>query len=76
MSNETIDARIEAAVAAERRRCIDQVLTYAVLREEAAVNLDKAAEIDGDEKPSEGASERVRMQAEVARDIASFLAGR
>lgn len=73
MSDETIDSRIEAAVAAERQRCIDRVLTYAALREQAAVNLDKAASGDGDEKPSEGAAERVRMQAEVARDIASFL---
>jgi len=67
------DAAIEAAIAAERRRCIDRVLTYAALRDQAAVNLDKA-EDDGPEKPSDGAAERVRMQAEVARDIAAFLA--
>lgn len=74
MSGETIDARIKAAVAAERKRCIDQVLNYAVLRDKAARSLDEAASADGEEKPSEGASERARMQAEVARDIASFLA--
>jgi hypothetical protein len=71
---EAADAAIEAAVAAERRRCIDRVLTYAALRDQAAVNLDKADDGDGPEKPSEGAAERVRMQAEVARDIAAFLA--
>jgi hypothetical protein len=69
---EAADAAIEAAIAAERRRCIDRVLTYAALRDQAAVNLDKAE--DGPEKPSDGAAERVRMQAEVARDIAAFLA--
>ncbi|ACK49857.1 hypothetical protein Msil_0887 [Methylocella silvestris BL2] len=68
------DAAIEAAIAAERRRCIDRVLAYAALRDQAAVNLDKAEDGDGPEKPSEGAAERVRMQAEVARDIAAFLA--
>ncbi len=68
------DAAIEAAIASERRRCIDRVLTYAALRDQAAVSLDKADEGDGPEKPSEGAAERVRMQAEVARDIAAFLA--
>jgi hypothetical protein len=67
------DARIEAAVAAERQRCIDRVLTYAALRDQAAIDLDKAASGSGDEKPSEGAAERARMQAEVARDIARFL---
>lgn len=71
---EAADAAIQAAVASERRRCIDRVLTYAALREQAAVSLDKADEEDGEEKPSEGAAERVRMQAEVARDVAAFLA--
>jgi len=71
---EAADAAIEAAIAAERRRCVDRVLTYAALRDEAAVSLDKAEDGDGPEKPSEGAAERVRMQAEVARDIAAFLA--
>ncbi len=71
---EAADAAIEAAIAIERRRCIDCVLTYAALRDQAAVNLDKAEDGDGPEKPSEGAAERVRMQAEVARDIAAFLA--
>jgi hypothetical protein len=71
---EAADAVIEAAIAAERRRCIDRVLTYAALRDQAAVNLDKAEDGDGPERPSEGAAERVRMQAEVARDIAAFLA--
>lgn len=69
----TADAAIEAAVAAERQRYIDRVLTYAALRDQAAIDLDKAANGSGDEKPSEGAAERARMQAEVARDIASFL---
>ena len=69
----SVDPRIEAAMAAERKRCIDRVLTYAALREQAAIDLDKADAGDGDEKPSEGASERARMQADVARDIASFL---
>jgi hypothetical protein len=68
------DAALEAAVADERRRCIGRVLTYAALRDQAAVDLDKAEDGDGPEKPSEGAAERVRMQAEVARDIAAFLA--
>lgn len=75
MSNEsTANARIDAAIAAERRRCIDRVLTYAALRDQAAINLDKAASGAGDDIPSEGASERARMQAEVARDVACFLA--
>ena len=69
----TADAMIEAAIATERRRCIDRVLTYAALRAQAAIDLAKAASGDGDEKPSEGASERARMQEEVARDIARFL---
>jgi hypothetical protein len=73
MGRENADPRIEAAMAAERQRCVERVLTYAALREQAAIDLDKAAEGDGDEKPSEGASERARMQADVARDIASFL---
>jgi hypothetical protein len=67
------EAGIEAAIASERQRCIDRVLTYAGLRDQAAVDLDKADDGDGPEKPSEGAAERVRMQAEVARDIAAFL---
>jgi hypothetical protein len=69
----TADALIKAAIAAERQRCIGLVLTYAALRDQAAVDLDKAAEGFGDDRPSEGASERARMQAEVARDIACFL---
>ena len=72
--SEAIDSKVEAAIAAERQRCIDRVLTYAALREQAAVDLDRAASGEGDERPSEGASERARMQADVARDIASFLA--
>lgn len=70
---EATDAAIEIAVAAERRRCIDRVLTYAALRDQAAVSLDEAATGSGPEKPSEGAAERARMQADVARDIARFL---
>jgi hypothetical protein len=73
IGDDNVAPRIEAAMAAERKRCIEQVLTYASLREQAAVDLDRADAGDGDEKPSEGASERARMQAEVARDIASFL---
>ncbi|MEW6438349.1 MAG: hypothetical protein AB1508_14410 [Pseudomonadota bacterium] len=69
---ETADT-IAKAITTERQRCIDRVLTYAALRDQAAVDLDKADSGDGDEKPSEGASERARMQAEVARDIACFL---
>jgi hypothetical protein len=65
---------IEAAVEAERQRCIGRVLTYAALRDQAAIDLDSAASGAGPEKPSEGAAERARMQAEVARDIARFLA--
>lgn len=65
---------IETAVSAERQRCVDRVLAYAALRDQAAVSLDKAAlDPDADDKPSEGASERARMQADVARDIAAFL---
>lgn len=71
---EAADAAIEAAIASERQRCIDRVLTYASLRDQAAVKLDRADAGDDPEKPSEGAAERVRMQADVARDIAAFLA--
>ena len=71
---EAADVAALAIIAAERQRCIDRVLTYAALRDQAAINLDKAASGSGPEKPSEGAAERVRMQAEVARDIARFLA--
>lgn len=70
---EPTDATIEVLIAAERQRCIDRVLTYATLRDQAAANLDKAASGSGPEKPSEGAAERARMQAEVARDVARFL---
>jgi hypothetical protein len=62
-----------AIIAAERQRCIARVLTYAGLRDQAAVSLDNAASGSGPEKPSEGAAERARMQAEVAREIARFL---
>jgi len=68
---EGIDTAI--AIAAERQRCIDRVLTYAALRDQAAVSLDDAATGSGPEKPSEGAAERARMQADVARDIARYL---
>jgi len=71
---EAADVAALAIIAAERQRCIGRVLTYAALRDQAAINLDKAASGSGPEKPSEGAAERVRMQAEVARDIARFLA--
>jgi hypothetical protein len=67
------DGTAEAIIAAERQRCIDRVLTFAALRDQAAINLDRAASGSGPEKPSEGAAERARMQAEVARDIARFL---
>ena len=69
----TVNLMIETVIAAERRRCIDRVLTYAALRDQAAIDLDKAASGYGPEQPSEGAAERARMQAEVARDIACFL---
>jgi len=61
---EPTDAAIEVVIAAERQRCIDRVLTYAALRDQAAVDLDNAASGAGSEKPSEGA---------VARDVARFL---
>ena len=61
-------------VAAERRRIIDRVRTYAALRDQAAIMLDMAASGPGPEKPSEGGAERARAQAEVARDIARYLA--
>ncbi len=67
------EVTVEAIIAAERQRCIDRVLTFAALRDHAAINLDRAASGSGPEKPSEGAAERARMQAEVARDIARFL---
>lgn len=67
------EAGFDAVIARERQRCIERVLAYAALRDQAARALDKAAMGDGDEKPSEGAAERARMQADVARDIACFL---
>jgi hypothetical protein len=54
---EATDATIEAVIAAERQRCINRVLTYAALRDQAAIDLDKAASGSGPEKPSEGAAE-------------------
>jgi hypothetical protein len=70
---EPTDAAIEVVIAAERQRCIDRVLTYAALRDQAAVDLDNAASGAGSEKPSEGAAERARLQAEVARDVARLF---
>jgi hypothetical protein len=70
---ESTDATIEAVIAAERQRCVNRVLSYAALRDQAAIDLDKAASGSGSEKPSEGAAERARTQADVARDIARFL---
>jgi hypothetical protein len=70
---EAADPAREGIIAAERQRCIDKVLSYAAFRDQAAVNLDSVASGAGPEKPSEGAAERARMQAEVARDIARFL---
>jgi hypothetical protein len=70
---EATGAAIEVVIAVERQRCIDRVLSYAALRDQAAIDLDKAASGSGPEKPSEGAAERARMQADVARDIARFL---
>jgi hypothetical protein len=67
------DVPLDDAIKNERQRCIDRVLAYATLRDQAAIALDKAASDDGDDKPSEVAAERARMQAEVARDIACFL---
>jgi hypothetical protein len=74
MADETVTkTMVEAAIALERQRCIDRVLTYAAIRDRAAITLDRAMNGNDDEKPSEGAAERARMQAEVARDIACFL---
>src|SRR5664279_1824688 len=73
LRGEATDSTIELVIAAERQRCIDRVLTYATLRDQAAVNLDKAADGTGPEKPSEGAAERARMHADVARDVAQFF---
>jgi len=70
---EATDTAIELVIATERQRCIDRVLTYAALRDQSAVSLDKAAADAGPEKPSEGAAERARMQADAARDVARFL---
>ncbi|SFK92112.1 hypothetical protein [Methylocapsa palsarum] len=70
---EPMDPSTGRVIPAERQRCIERVLTYAKLRDQAAVNLDQAAGGAGPEKPSEGAAERARMQADVARDIAQFL---
>ena len=53
------DATTETLVAAERQRIIDRVLTYAALRDQAAVMLDKAASSPGPEKPSEGAADTI-----------------
>ena len=72
---EATDATIEAVIAAERQRCINRVLTYAALRDQAAIDLDKAGSGSGPEKPSEGAAERARAQADVARDSAFFGRG-
>jgi len=71
--NSMVDPRLEAIIAAERQRCINRVLKYAALRDQAAIDLDKAALGEGDDLPSEGASERARMQSEVAHDVARFL---
>jgi hypothetical protein len=73
LRGEATDSAIELVIAAERQRCIDRVLAYATLRDQAAVSLDQAVSGAGPEKPSEGAAERARMQAEVARDVARFL---
>ena len=34
------DITVDAIIAAERQRCIDRVLTFAALRDQAAINLD------------------------------------
>jgi hypothetical protein len=57
------DAEIAAAIAAERRRCIDRVLTYAALRDQAAVDLDKAASGSGPEKPAPRSQAKERRSA-------------
>src|ERR1700740_448581 len=46
------DITVEAIIAAERQRCIDRVLTFAALRDQAAINLDRAATGSGPEKRS------------------------
>jgi len=43
LRGEATDSAIELVIAAERQRCIDRVLAYATLRDQAAVNLDQAA---------------------------------
>jgi hypothetical protein len=35
---EATDVTVEAVIAAERQRCIDRVLTYAALRDQAAMH--------------------------------------
>ena len=40
---EETDATIKAAIAAERQRCINRVLTYAALRDQAAIDLGRIA---------------------------------
>ena len=72
---EATDATIEAVIAAERQRCINRVLTYAALRDQAAIDLDKAASGSGPEKPSEGAAERARASGCGARHSAFFGRG-
>jgi len=44
LRGEATDSAIELVIAAERQRCIDRVLAYATLRDQAAVNLDQAAD--------------------------------
>jgi hypothetical protein len=72
---EATGATIEAVIAAERQRCINRVLTYAALRDQAAIDLDKAASSSGPEKPSEGAAERARASGCGARHSAFFGRG-
>jgi hypothetical protein len=40
LRGEATDSAIELVIATERQRCIDRVLTYATLRDQAAVNND------------------------------------
>jgi hypothetical protein len=67
--NNSVIAGISAGAAALYRLRAD----LCSASDQAAIDLDKAASGLGDDEPSEGAAERARMQAEVARDIASFL---
>ena len=58
-----------------RLRARGEEISKAIGSSDVAIALPEGTPIRKEqiEKPSEGASERARMQAEVARDIARFL---